>query len=154
MSENKTENFGGIKMSINKIERMKESQKKLNSAASIMAFIICMFLVVVLGKLYFTYGRTVDTELINLFEPGITVNADNSAVEVKGTTVSSAQAFVRHKYKIKDDVLYLKLCYALAINKNRSGEFDITITDDLSNINTIYLQGKSRKDLKLLWERK
>lgn len=137
----------------NKIERAKQSQKKLNSIAGMTAFIIGMVFVFIFGNMYLTYGKIESTEPIRIAEQGIIVKADNSGVEIKGTTVSSAKAFVKHKYKIKDDVLYLKLRYALATKKNRSGDFNITITDDLSNVNKIYLQGKSKDDLKLLWER-
>lgn len=141
-------------MMINKYDQVKSSQKKLNGIAGTSAFIIIMFLVFVIGKLYFTLGRTVDTETIVIPEQGITVNADNSGFSLMGTTESSSMAFVKHKYKIKDDSLYLWLRYALTTKRSKSGDFEIAITDnDFSAVNKIYLQGKSRDDLKLLWER-
>lgn len=134
-------------------DRVKSSQKKLNGIAGTSALLVIMALVFIFGKLYFSMGRTVETEAIIIPEQGITVNADDSGFTIKGSTKSKTLAFVSHKYKIKDGNLYLRLRCALALKK-KTNEFAITIKDDnFSSVERIYLQGKSKDDVRLLWER-
>lgn len=79
------------------------------------------------------------------------VTVSNEAVQISGTTVNSGEAFVGYSYKIKKNILYLNLRYSIVNPVHHSDDFNIRISDNLENVEKIYLQGNKTEDEKLVW---
>jgi len=115
-----------------------------------MVLYIVLILILVLlasGLMYSMIGSLVNTQTLLIRD--ITVSSEK--LHITGTTSNSAQAFTKYSYTIENDILYLKLRYALVNPFHQSGDFNIIINDNLVGINKIYLQGQKYDDLQLVW---
>lgn len=99
--------------------------------------------------LFFLYASYIanDTTTASILIQQVTV-AENH-VSVIGDTSNSGEGFKGMNYSVTGDRLYLKPRYFLG----GSGRMEVTIQQDMTSINAVYLQGNTPEDVKLIWQR-
>lgn len=105
-----------------------------------------------LGLTYFVvfvYGSYIHVANYPVRE--ITVEANQ--LNFRGTTASSAQAFSGYRYQIKGNEVYIKIRYSIAGRFNRYGDSQISIEDNFENVQRVYLQGRKKGDIRLIWSK-
>ncbi|HEY8889796.1 MAG TPA: immunoglobulin-like domain-containing protein [Clostridium sp.] len=112
-----------------------------------LVIIILISVILISSTMYLAIGTGIDT--YGIFVDNIT--KDNKTLQITGSTSNSALSYAGYSYKIKGDSLYLKLRYSLGSSFHQGGKFNITLNNDLSNINNMYLQGNKSEDEKLFW---
>ncbi|HEY8890323.1 MAG TPA: immunoglobulin-like domain-containing protein [Clostridium sp.] len=112
-----------------------------------LVIIILISAIIISSTMYLAIGTGIDT--YGIFVDNIT--KDNKTLQITGSTSNSALVYAGYSYKIKGDSLYLKLRYSLGSSFHHGGGFNITLNNDLSNINNMYLQGNKSEDEKLFW---
>ena len=117
-----------------------------------LVLISLLFCLILSVSLYSIFGLVEATDSIIIDARGVKVDTLHNSLQIAGRTVDDSKVFVGYKYRVKEDQIFIKLSYVLAIKKG-SHHFKIRIKDNLSEINKIYLQGSLEKDKRLLWER-
>ena len=79
------------------------------------------------------------------------LNVDNDNIEVEIYTSATATGFERYEYRIDDDKLYITIICRLDTRGFEQFNRIITINDDFSNINEIYIE--DRYNRKLIWQK-
>ena len=77
------------------------------------------------------------------------------SVEFHGMLETSSAGFKGYDYKIEKNNMYIRILigYFRLYETKWTGKVDIAIKDNFKGIDKIYLQGKDKKDQKLLWEK-
>ena len=107
---------------------------------------------ILLGLAYFIifiYGSYIHVESYGVKE----INVQNDNLHFKGYTMSSALTFSGYKYKIKNENVYIRLRYSLPSIFNRDGMSDISIKNNFEGVKNVYLQGREKNDIRLIWSR-
>lgn len=111
--------------------------------------IIIIFIVIILISItiYLSIGTVVGTQSVFIDK----ITKDNKTLQINGMTSNSALAFSGYSCKVKGNILYLKVRHSIGSFIHNTGEFNITLNNDLKNVNYIYLQGNKTEDKKLVW---
>ncbi len=109
----------------------------------ISAIIVVIGLIALAGYLFINYSTGTDFVTIGVSKADLTENQFTAHL----MTSSSGTAFQKYEYEIKDDSLYITVWSGLVNKKYSSGEMDIKIKDDLSNIKSVYLKDKDNTKL-------
>ena len=109
-------------------------------------FVILIIICVISLSIYTKYIANNATTRSVFIEKVIVLN---KSLQVIGDTTSSADGFQGYSYKVKGNCLYVKPGYYLG----GVGNFDITLKEDMSKIDFVYLQGREANDYRLIWER-
>jgi hypothetical protein len=132
------------------LQQRRNAQKNELSIFGSITLIAVILIAILAGRIYLAYGRVVDTQSIIVKE----IKVEDNRLELKGNTTKRTLSLVSHKYKIKEGDLFLKLRFALGAKKQRGSNFEAAFEEnDLREIEKVYLQGKQKDDLKLIWER-
>jgi len=114
--------------------------------------IICSFFIVItfIG-IYITLNKSsiVKTDSIAVGQ----IQMTNHSLKIKGDTSNSSTGFSGYQYRIENGNLYLQLEYSIVSKSHLNGAFDIEINKDLKKINKVYLEGNTKKDIVLIWEK-
>ena len=81
------------------------------------------------------------------------IQVTDDHLSMGGATADSASVFCGYDFKIKGDKAFVSLRYSLSSRFHGSGSYRIEMNRNLSEINYIYLVGKSKTDSILLWQR-
>ncbi|WP_091499906.1 hypothetical protein [Amphibacillus marinus] len=66
----------------------------------------------------------------------------------------SASGFSHVKYELDNDQLVIELKYnRLTSKENPTGDFRISIEDDFSEVNQVFIKGEQEADLVEIWSR-
>ena len=115
--------------------------------------IVCVILGVILfliGGFFavLSMGSVMPVERVTIYE----VKVENASVNISGDFLQdSALAYKGFKFKIADNILYVKIYKVLVSNIDRYGDVAICIEDDFSSLQKIYLDDGTNQ--KLIWER-
>ncbi|MFN7253393.1 MAG: zf-HC2 domain-containing protein [Anaerobacillus sp.] len=129
----------------------KKPFKKLRNMVITYVSIITSILIIVLvgGYLYLT---NVTHNELNVAISSIDVS--DHEINVVGSSTNSANGYNGFDYQIEGDSLYLQLKYTtLVSSRNPSGDFEITINENFTNIKKVYIEGEKQGYLLLVWER-
>jgi len=105
-----------------------------------------------LGLTYFVvfvYGSYIHVKNYPVRE----ITVEDNQLNFRGTTGSSAQAFSGYRYQIKGEEVYIKIRYSIAGIFNRDGDSEISIEDNFVNVQRVYLQGRKKDDIRLIWSK-
>ncbi len=118
--------------------------KKLVLALSLIILmpIACYYVV-------FVHGSYINVEHYGVRE----VLLEDDSLSFKGYTAGSGDAFSGYKYEIIDENVYLRLRYSIVSRFNRSGSSNILIHDDFSGVKNVYLQGRDKDSLRLIYSK-
>lgn len=114
---------------------------------SLLSLIIFMVIVLISSITYLEFGLYVNTGVLHIKN----IAVSNQNLQVLGTTTNSGEAFAGYNYTMENSNLYLKLRYSVVNPIHRSGDFNITIKENVKNIKNAYLQGSKPEDKKLIW---
>ncbi|KAB3530909.1 hypothetical protein F8154_13390 [Alkaliphilus pronyensis] len=131
---------------------MKKATNMIYGKRKMIFLAVILSIVVLLGMAYFitfVYGAYINVENYGVRE----VLVDESSLNFKGYTISSAQAFSGYQYKIKGEDVYIKIRYSMVSRFNRSGNADINIEGNFENVKNVYLQGRKKDDVRLIWSK-
>ncbi len=109
---------------------------------------------IISANLRFNYFCIESTDGVAIFKNEIEIT--NDKIEIKDGMLANSSRYVKgYKYYIKGDALYIKVYTSLIIKPGptKLGHINLTINEDTSGINYVYLQGRNRADTELIWER-
>lgn len=108
-------------------------------------FILIGFVVAAIGGyVYLLHGTPASPESLVIRQ----ISMDQGKLQMSGTTSSSAAGYSDYSYTVDNGKLYVKLRYSLL---SSSGDFAIDMQVHSSPIRSVYLQGSSSDDTRLLW---
>lgn len=132
------------------VEAKKPFKKLRNMVITYVSIITSILIIVLVGG--YLYLTTVTHNELNVAIRSIDVS--DHELNVVGSSVNSANGYSGYDYEIEGDTLYLQLNYTtLVSSKTPSGDFDITINDNFTNIKRVYIEGEKQGYLLLVWER-
>lgn len=115
------------------------------------ALLIAVMVMMLLAYLFINYNTTTNYLTIGVSDAKLT----ESEFTAHLVTSSSGSKFQKYEYEIKDNSLYITVWSGLDNSKysaEYSGEMDIKIEDNLSNVTSVYLNDKD--DTKLIYSKK
>ncbi len=107
------------------------------------AIIVVIGLITLAGYLFMNHSTGTDFVTVSVSKAELTKNQFTAHL----MTSSSGTAFQKYEYEIKDNSLYITVWSGLVNKKYSSGEMDIKIEDNLSNITSVYLKDKDNTKL-------
>ncbi|MEI7027791.1 hypothetical protein [Paenibacillus sp. y28] len=123
------------------------NRKKLAAA---IAGMICIVGLLVAGYALFIRGTPASPDFIAIRY----ISIADGALAVRGTTTSSAAGYSGYTYRIEDHQLFIQIKYTRTVSLfHPTGDFNISIRDQLASIRQVYVQGKDTADTKLIWEK-
>lgn len=130
---------------------MSRINSKTRFAIALLVLVLITFIIISGAD---TFIRLLTLRTVNASEIVISnIEVNDSNITIDGGTGSSGIAYVSYNYSVTDNNVYIRIKYALVTERNRIGKFEITLLDDFHNINNVYIQGKNKDDLKLIWSK-
>ena len=96
---------------------------------------------------YAARGEISPTSLIAV----LNTNATSEKIDISGTYMASAMWYKGYEVEYGNGALYIKIRGSSIHTPGTYGEFTISLPNTYGNVNSIYLQGASHDDVKLVW---